>query len=120
MKVREPVRRWRALWKTSGSGPRLHLTERHGRLTVDDTRSGSLVQHAVSDHALALLDALTKPQTVAALEKERPGLAEARLLDDLLAKGLLFREGDRYMSLLLPCPEAVSGDPAENLVALTS
>jgi hypothetical protein len=78
--------------------------ERPGGRTVRDSRSGSLVVHDVGEGGRRLLDALAAPTTLTELAKAEfdPPLDVEAELAWLRSLGLLFEDGDRLISLVLP------------------
>ncbi len=110
MKLRQKVDRWRALWERPERRPRLYLRDGRGDATVYDSRSGTAVVHVIDTEARLLLDALTTPKKVPALVGELPGLDVERVLGGLVQKGLVFHEGERFLSLVeRPDPDAATG-----------
>ena len=105
------VQHWRTGWDAA-ERPQLAFREQDGRTVVHDTRGGTPRTHDLGDAGLAVLEALANPRPVTDLQAvvgdgwER----ELQRLDDAL---LIWREGDRAMSLVLPAapssvrPEAV-------------
>jgi ribosomal peptide maturation radical SAM protein 1 len=102
-RLREKVERWKALWN-GGEPPVLRLEERHGTAYVVDSRSGTRKEDELSDDTRRVLDALSVPRKRAAIEKEAPGVDVPAELDDLMDRGLVFHEGERYLSLLVAPP----------------
>jgi radical SAM superfamily enzyme YgiQ (UPF0313 family) len=105
-KVREKHSVWSARWHEEGAEyPQLFLKREGDANLVHDTRSGELVEHALSDVSVKILELMSKPQRLSNLNAEFGHLlgfdaeAEAALLQE---KGLLFQEHDRYLSLVLP------------------
>ena len=102
-RLREKVNRWHALWR-GGARPELRLSERGGVAHVFDSRTGEAVEYPVSDASRRLLAALATPKKLAALEQEVDGVDVAAELGTLLERGLVFHEGERYMSLIVAPP----------------
>jgi hypothetical protein len=94
---------------------RLHLVSSDGGQVVHDTRSGHEVVHPLDEHAQAVLAALTTPKSIAALAEselgQRAGFDADAQVRRLLDRNLLFAEGDRFLSLVLPrAPTPMSWD----------
>jgi ribosomal peptide maturation radical SAM protein 1 len=101
-RIREQTQTWLAAWNGGRfeSAPRLWLERRDGSGVVHDSRDGRMVEHAVSEGQVRLLERLELPLTLAALrEAHGPDLdADLAALDAL---GLVWTEGDRNLSLVL-------------------
>jgi magnesium-protoporphyrin IX monomethyl ester (oxidative) cyclase len=103
--LREKVGRWRELWE-GGPPPELRLVEREGDTYVFDSRSGTPEEYPLGPDTRRVLDTLSTPRKVAAIEKEVGGEGvdvEAELAR-LRERGLIFHEGERYQSLVVPPP----------------
>jgi magnesium-protoporphyrin IX monomethyl ester (oxidative) cyclase len=111
-RLREKVDRWKTLWH-QGARPELRLAERGGMAYVFDSRSGTPVEHALDDAERATLESLSTPKKVAALLKELPGVDVEAQLARLMERGLIFHEGERYLSLVMPPPPSAL-DPVES------
>jgi ribosomal peptide maturation radical SAM protein 1 len=93
---------WAIAW--DGGHPPALCFEPPGGRTVKDSRSGSMVVHDVGDGGRRLLAALAAPTTLAELAKVPfdPPLDRDAELARLRALGLVFEDGDRLISLVLP------------------
>ncbi len=93
---------WARAW--DGGHPPVLCFERPGGRTVRDSRSGSTVVHDVGDGGRRLLEALAAPTTLAELAKVPfdPPLDREAELERLRSLGLVFEDGDRLISLVLP------------------
>ena len=69
---------------------------------------------------ILMLAALSVPRKLAAIEKEAPGADVPAELEDLLDRGLVFHEGERYLSLLVapPRPFAIALPTTDFAVAV--
>lgn len=112
--LRPLVREWRARWSGQSGAvpPALRFIE--GTDVVYDSRSGSVIERAIGPVGKALLQRAVRP--IAADELIRAGAT--MFGDDVVsafqrieAEGLLFREGDRVLSLVMGADDEV-GDPA--------
>ena len=104
-KMRERHRAWAESWRKNGDYPKLHLKYKGDRPVVHDTRSGRLVEHSLMDQSVEVLKFLDKAQrigNVAAEFSHIDGFNASKEVAYLQEKGLLFQEGDRYLSLVLP------------------
>jgi ribosomal peptide maturation radical SAM protein 1 len=99
-----------AAWQRRFSGedgrPRaeLHLAARAGELAVRDSRSGDVVEHPLSELGVGLLYAARARGLALSSLAEQAGADEtaaAAELAELTARGLLFAENERYISLVL-------------------
>jgi ribosomal peptide maturation radical SAM protein 1 len=106
-RLREKVDRWKTLWN-GPARPELRLDSRAGAPFVYDSRSGTPLEHRLTDAARRVLLALATPKTAPSLEKEVEGANVEAELAWLMERGLVFHEGKRYMSLLVPPPRPLS------------
>ncbi|HEX6376099.1 MAG TPA: RiPP maturation radical SAM C-methyltransferase [Allosphingosinicella sp.] len=103
-KLRFLVDKWRALWHTgSGNPPRLRLVEDNGRTVVEDTRRGGLLRIPIGPEELSVLDDAARETSEERL-RDRYGAT----IDQLVRKGLLFRERGRIISLVERSDTALS------------
>ncbi len=107
------VDRWRSFWGDDvSSHPRLSFKEDEDDVVVD-SRDGELREHKIGPVALHLLKMMDTPRraTDKALQPENaPGIDVTEEFEKLRQLGLLFQEGDRYLSLVLPkAPESNRG-----------
>ncbi len=109
--VAQQVERWRALWADENRRPELTLRSADGNHWVHDTRDGTPRTVRLDPELLPLLRRLSAPVKVDRLAADLGRVPEvvAAQLDYLRAHRLLFGEGDRVMSLVLPA----AGEPAE-------
>ncbi len=103
-KVGEKVFAWVARWEDAAKlPPKLHFQD--DGTVVYDTRSGAVIEHHIGEvgrEALQLMH--SKPKRISELAKALvhiPDLDPAHLMETLRAKGLVFQEGDRFLSLVL-------------------
>jgi magnesium-protoporphyrin IX monomethyl ester (oxidative) cyclase len=104
-KLRAKFDVWWKLWHDGPSYPELYLKRVDGGHVVHDTRTGELIEHPLSELALGVLNLMIKPQrivNVADALGHLPGFDAAREVSSLQAKGLLFQEGELFLSLVLP------------------
>ena len=104
-KMRERHRAWAERWNKNDEYPKLHLKYKGDQPVVHDTRSGRLVEHPITDVSVEALKFLDKPQRISNLAAEFghiAGFDAAKEVAYMKEKGLLFQEGDRYVSLVLP------------------
>jgi ribosomal peptide maturation radical SAM protein 1 len=107
-KLKRALAPWLEAWRSPEGRPRLHF-EPSGSTRVLDTRSGHRTVHDVGAGGRRLLAALAAPATL----PELPGLLAApgeppldldAELGQLRAKNLVFEDGQRLVSLVLPQP----------------
>ena len=109
----QPLRKAVELWKTAWYGgdrsrPRLEIRSENGKPFIFDSRFGTAVEHRLSEDAMALLGRLNSPVSLDRLElefKPAAGCDLKREIATLSDLGLLFEEGGRFVSLVLPQPE---------------
>jgi len=106
-RLREKVDRWKALWN-GAARPELKLVERGGVAHVFDSRGGSAVEHPLTPDARLVLDALATARKLANVAKELPGVDVPGEVARLLERGIIFHEGERYMSLVMPPPRLLT------------
>jgi magnesium-protoporphyrin IX monomethyl ester (oxidative) cyclase len=103
-KLREKVGRWRQAWEDGGGArPQLYRHERAGRATVFDSRGPEPVEHDIGERGFHLLELLGSAKKLGALTAEVAGLPDFDVpaeLNALIDRGLVFHEGERYMSLV--------------------
>jgi magnesium-protoporphyrin IX monomethyl ester (oxidative) cyclase len=107
-RLREKYDRWASLWARHEHRPRLHLSERGGAATVYDSRSGTAVEYPIAEAPRLLLAALGTPKKLAQLQKELDGVRVEAELAWLRERGLVFHEGERFLSLVVPPAKPVS------------
>jgi len=100
---------WRVRWNGIAPKNRPQLGfEQNGETTVVyDSRFEKPVVHKLSQTAIEMLKITSKRQTLGSLAESmsgRPDLNVKKELAELEERGLLFREGVRFMSLVLPKP----------------
>lgn len=106
-KIREKVQMWRGHWNRESRPipPRLFFQENGRGDTIYDSRTGDVVEHEVGEIGKQVLQQLAKPKRIDKLAAELehiPDFNPEKPLDGLLEKGLVFQDGDRYMSLVFP------------------
>jgi ribosomal peptide maturation radical SAM protein 1 len=105
-KVREKVNLWQTRWGGSDQVLRPKLYFKENSTVVYDSRSGKAVEHQVGAVGKQVLEYLTsKPARIATLASGLAAISDidfAKVVAALLDKGLVFEEGERYMSLVLP------------------
>ncbi|MET0399228.1 MAG: RiPP maturation radical SAM C-methyltransferase [Longimicrobiaceae bacterium] len=113
-RLREKVERWKSLWQ-GGARPQLRLETRGGAAYVLDSRSGTAAEYPVSDACRRVLEALGTAKKPANLARELDGVDVDAELAKLVERGLVFHEGERYMSLVVPPlrPVSISLDRAD-------
>lgn len=100
-KLRIRINEWLARWEEGVLPPRLYF--KNNSTTIFDSRSGVVVEHSVGENGKALLEFLTKPTRLADIAK---AFAEKEVdvgkeIEFLTQNGLVFRETDRLLSLVL-------------------
>ena len=105
--LRGKVAQWRAIWEQNQkTPPQLFLKENGHSTRVHDSRTGKAIEHDIGEvgrQVLAYLD--DKPRELSDLAKKMghiSGFDAAREVTTLQSKGLIFQEGERYLSLVLP------------------
>ena len=111
-RLRAPIHAWRARWdsRQASERPVLRFTDATSSAVID-TRSVEPVVHDVAPAGRALLEFLTRPRSVADAAKQLAAfdVDVDALLDDVVRWGLVFIEGDRWISLVdLPSERTLS------------
>ena len=106
-KLNKVVHDWRIRWQGRDSKPqaRLCFIEDEGSYCVYDSRSGTEIEHPVSETARRILKELekpTRPQELAQALCRIPDETIKQEMNLLIAQGLLFEENGRYLSLVTP------------------
>jgi magnesium-protoporphyrin IX monomethyl ester (oxidative) cyclase len=103
-KLRQAMALWRSAW-AGGHPPVLHFAE-EGGTAVYDTRSGPALIHEVGEVGRRILETLQKPATYDDLGQQLAAAGPQADLEAELAKlrarGLLFEDEKRLVSLVLP------------------
>ena len=110
-RVREKANPWIQQWESEDDRPKLHFKDIGKSRIVVDSRSGAIVEHDLKETGKRLLEFMDKPKKVndiAAAFKEVTGFDAAKEIALLQERGLIFQEGERFMSLVL------NGDPISN------
>ena len=106
-KVREKFQPWHDSWH-GGNGsnrPQLYCAHKNGSSMIHDTRSGKPIDHSINEVGTLMLELMEKPKRITELDRELAHISQTDLEKEMTAlqeKGLLFREGERYFSLVLP------------------
>jgi magnesium-protoporphyrin IX monomethyl ester (oxidative) cyclase len=106
-RLREKVERWKQLWDR-GPRPELRLERRGGAAFVLDSRTGEPREHALADDEARVLEGLATAKKLPNLAKELPGVDVDGAAARLLERALIFHEGERYMSLIVPPPRPIT------------
>jgi len=107
-KIREKLDPWRRSWdsKQSQERPKLFFREKGARSAVIyDSRWDEPVEHHVNGMSYLVLEHLATAKRFGNLAAELshiPGLDLEKELAFLRSRGLIFEEGDRFLSLVLP------------------
>ena len=106
-RIREKVEMWRSRWFGAGQASRSQLVfkKKGNSVIVYDSRGDEPVEHQISKLGSAVLELLTKARKVTDLAthfKEIPVFDLEKEVASVQRQGLLFQEGDRFMSLVLP------------------
>jgi ribosomal peptide maturation radical SAM protein 1 len=99
--LRAKVDAWRTMW-FGAARPELRLEQRGGETYVFDSRSGEPREYPLTDDERRVLEGLATAKKPANVVKEFPQVDVDAVLGRLLERGLIFHEGERYMSLIVP------------------
>ncbi len=102
-KLIERGEHWKSLWRgKEGNFPYLYFDRNGDRQVVVDSRTGTLRKHFIGDAGFHLLRMLRKPTGLERLAEANPGIDVEKEIDLLDAKGLIFRDGERYFNIVFP------------------
>jgi ribosomal peptide maturation radical SAM protein 1 len=106
-KLREKVNLWWTRWhgEDQPPPPRLFFKGQGASSVVYDSRSGEVVEHQIGDVGRQVLEHLAKPRRIKDLAADLshiPDFDPEKEVALLQERGLVFQEGERYMSLVLP------------------
>ena len=104
-KVREKVKVWQNRWAGEDRlvPPQLVFKEKGDSVIVYDSRAGEVIEHEIRDVEGQVLEKLTTPRRPAHLAADLsyiPNFDPEREVGLLQERGLIFQEGDRFMSLV--------------------
>lgn len=106
-KLEKVVNDWRNRWSARSGSLATNLYFKREDNCVVDTRTGVRVEHEIGRGGVHVLDHLRRARRRDELDKllyADHGDNGDRIIEDLEQKGLLFREGDRLLSLVLEGP----------------
>lgn len=106
-KLREKVEIWRGRWNCDEHllQPMLYFKDLENFSIIYDSRGGNDQEHRISDAGGELLQCLTKPINISDLPSMLNHISNFDLdkeIETLKARGLIFQEKNRIMSLVLP------------------
>ena len=103
-KVREKHNKWLSLWSVKGRfHPKLFLKTDGKSTSVFDSRSGEAVEYSISSAGVQVLEQLNKPRRIHDLAQSLSHIPHFDADEEvawLNERGLVFHEGERYMSLV--------------------
>jgi ribosomal peptide maturation radical SAM protein 1 len=104
---------WQTKWNVAepAKRPQLYFKQEGDATVIYDSRFDQAVEHRPGENALAVLQSAVKPQSVVGFAKSLahlPNLDVEKEIAWLRERGLLFEEGNRFMSLVLPRSQAES------------
>ncbi|HSU13027.1 RiPP maturation radical SAM C-methyltransferase [Longimicrobium sp.] len=117
-RLRAKVDRWKTLWNSAGR-PELRLCLREGVPHVFDSRDGVPLEYPLREESRRVLEALGTAKKVVNLARELEGVDVEAEIAWLVERGLVFHEGERYMSLLVAPPRPITV-PLENVILATA
>ena len=104
-RLREKVAYWRSRWEGERTAPHPRLYFKPDSTVIYDSRGPEEIEHQVGQIGKQLLEYLAEPKRLHELPKavsEIPGFNMERKIGLLQRQGLIFQEGDRLMSLVMP------------------
>jgi ribosomal peptide maturation radical SAM protein 1 len=119
-KVAAQVDYWRSRWEGGQKlFPKLIWKDESSGV-VYDSRSGEAIEHKLDDHSVALLKHLVIPKRLADIVASFQTFDAAAEVASLQAKGLVFEEDQRYMTLVVEEPQGSDEHIAISLLASES
>ncbi len=115
-KIRESVDYWRSRW-SEGIFPKLVWRRSGESVLIYDSRGGKEILHQLGPHGIAMLEQLGVPKRRSDLVGLFPECDAEKELATLQAKGLVFEEDQRFMSLVI---EEAEGDDEHVSINLTA
>jgi ribosomal peptide maturation radical SAM protein 1 len=113
-RVRQRVADWRSRWQDrSQLHPVLEWRQKGGKSVVYDSRDGNAVEHELDANAVQLLAGLARARSLHDIQTNFATFDAAAELANLQAKGLVFEEDGRYLSLVI---EEAREQAAESVV----
>ena len=106
-KIREKYEGWKSLWMNRTSQPMLYMSNKGHSKSIFDSRSGKPVEYAISNALAEVITQLGKPKRAHDLNgilSTIPDFTAEEAIAWLQKRGLLFQEGDRYLSLVFNAP----------------
>jgi magnesium-protoporphyrin IX monomethyl ester (oxidative) cyclase len=103
-RLHEKVQRWIALWDEGKPQPMLFIKRRGDAAYINDSRSGKLIEYAISKTSEMVLSALCQHRGLKRLQAMLgylSGFDAKNEIEDLSEKGLIFREGEKFLSLVM-------------------
>jgi len=106
MKIEKAINQWKSSWKGSDIEriPRLYPYEKDAQVYIYDSRSTPAAQYPLSSREKEILEILELPLNIEEIKTTLPQENHGdivRALYRLEGKNLVFKEGDRYMSLVI-------------------
>ena len=127
-KIKEKCQEWRkAWWPPVGrpiwgewfqDPPKLMFKQNGKETLIYDSRSGEAVEYPLSDVSKQLLDALDQPLRKAELAAKFQDIPHPDIEQEiafLQERGLLFQEGERFLSLVIPVENSTPPPASEKL-----
>ncbi len=105
-RLRQRIDDWKARWESADGGlkPRLVLASSGRSPAVHDSRSGRTIEHEVGARGARLLQLLGRQARLSWLAEQMGDLSSAEVEREVMAlerRGLIFREDDLFMSLVI-------------------
>lgn len=105
-RLRQQVTHWQTRWQPSDNQikPELYLKSKNHTGVVYDSRSGKVVEQEVSALGLRALETLARAMKLPRLQKALGDPPQAEIQSELASlqeRGLVFHEGEMYLSLVL-------------------
>ncbi len=108
-KVKKCVELWRSRWEDTSEllPPALFFRNREEDTVIHDSRTGELKEYRIGSVKRKILEYFATQGTITGLAKEFGHLPRFDPIEEtefLKERGLVFQEGDRFLSLVLPGP----------------
>lgn len=111
--IKQEANQWQSRWRPNSRAalPQLFFTEDGESTVVYDSRSGDAVEHQVGLIGKRILEHLSRPARLSDLPAsllDIPDFDPAQEIAALQRRGLIFQEGDRFLSLVFAKESSVS------------
>jgi magnesium-protoporphyrin IX monomethyl ester (oxidative) cyclase len=114
-RIKEKVDSWCARWQGNGQhpAPKLFFKETANGTVIYDSRSSEALEHEVGETGIQLLNLLKERKRLNEIESQLSHISHLdakKEISLLQAEGLIFEEGGRFLSLVMPENSPLAGN----------